>query len=207
DNGQVWLCHRKSVLVQGAGAVSTPVYPDFLEGERNFFEPTIQRLLDAFDSGEEPASSGHDLRQSLEIGIAIKLSAAKGHERVSLPLEDRSHRLLPHPYRLHGGDVAGWESIGYAGPPEVPINPAEVQSFEDLARLSRHDIQLTMREVEQKDLVLALLDCSPMLKKRILMNMSERVRGYITDELSRTEATPEEIAAAQAGIIEVVGRL
>ncbi len=25
----------------------------------------------------------------------------------------------PHPYRLRGGDVVGWDSIGYEAPPEV----------------------------------------------------------------------------------------
>ena len=28
-------------------------------------------------------------------------------------------RIFPHPYRLQGGDVAGWESIGYTGPPQL----------------------------------------------------------------------------------------
>lgn len=46
-------------------------------------------------------------------------SARSGHERISLPFEDRSLRLHPHPYRFQGGDVAGWESIGYEGPPAM----------------------------------------------------------------------------------------
>lgn len=121
ENGQVWLTNPRPVLIQGKGASSTPVFPDFLDEEPRsffrFFELTIERLLKAFDTGEEPASSGHDFRQSLEIAIAIKQSAQDGHRRIALPLEDRSLRLYPHPYRLSGGDVAGWKSIGYEGPP------------------------------------------------------------------------------------------
>jgi hypothetical protein len=64
--------------------------------------------------------SGHDYRQALEIAIALKQSSQQNHERIGLPLADRSLRVFPHPYRLTGGDVAGWESIGYAGPPELP---------------------------------------------------------------------------------------
>jgi len=45
---------------------------------------------------------------SCEKPIAAQLSQA-----------DRSLRLLPHPYRLRGGDIAGWQSIGYTGPPPV----------------------------------------------------------------------------------------
>jgi hypothetical protein len=73
----------------------------------------------AFDTSEEAVCSGHDYRQALEIAIALKQSAQQDHRRISVPLEDRSLRILPHPYRLRGGDVAGWESIGYTGPPGV----------------------------------------------------------------------------------------
>ena len=123
ENGHVWLARPRSVLVQGREGASTPVFPDFLNEPEpeNFFVPTIERLLRAFDTGEEPLSSGHDFRQSLEIAIAFRRSAHNGHQRISLPLEDRSLRLYPHPYRLTGGDVAGWESIGYAGPPQVVV--------------------------------------------------------------------------------------
>ena len=123
ENGHVWLARPRPVLVRGRGAASTPVFPEFLgESPRSrfaFFDKTIEGLIGAFDTGEEPPSSGHDYHQSLEIAIALKLSARDGHRRVSLPLEDRSLRLYPHPYRLTGGDVAGWESIGYKGPPDL----------------------------------------------------------------------------------------
>ena len=215
DNGQVWLVRQRPVLVQGVGPTATPVYPDFMEDESDdFFKGTIQRLLDAFDSGEEPLSSGDDYRHALETAIALKLSAANDHARVTLPLEDRSHRLLPHPYRLFGGDVAGWQSIGYDGPPKVPVDIRAVTTFEDLTSVSRHDMQMLLRQVEQKELVLALLDASPMMKKRVLWNLSEKVRGFIREELSRMEAkaasdrpTAEEIAAAQAHILELARRM
>ena len=81
------------------------------------FGPTVQRLVDAFHTGREPLSSGHDYRQALELAIALKISAAEGHRRVHLPLENRAVRAYPHLYRLNGGDKAGWQSIGYGGPP------------------------------------------------------------------------------------------
>jgi len=74
----------------------------------------------AFDTGGDAVCSGHDYRQALEIAIALKQSAHRGGERVSLPLSDRSLRVFPHPYRLKGGDVAGYASIGYAAPPDLP---------------------------------------------------------------------------------------
>ncbi|MCZ6676742.1 MAG: Gfo/Idh/MocA family oxidoreductase, partial [Candidatus Poribacteria bacterium] len=121
ENGQVWLASPRPVLIQGQGASSTPVYPAFFDTPPpgDFFTPRIERLMRAFDTGEETLDSGHGYRQALEIAIALKRSALRSHERIYLPLEDRTLRIVPHPYRLKGGDVAGWESIGYTGPPEV----------------------------------------------------------------------------------------
>ncbi|MCE2448279.1 MAG: hypothetical protein J4F35_07820 [Candidatus Latescibacteria bacterium] len=55
------------------------------------------------------------------MAIALVRSAHRGHERVSLPFADRTLKLYPHPYRLRGGDVAGWQSIGYDGPPTMDV--------------------------------------------------------------------------------------
>ena len=56
---------------------------------------------------------------SLEVAVALKQSAQADHQRIFLPIEDRSLGVVPHPYRLKGGDVAGWQSIGYTGPPQI----------------------------------------------------------------------------------------
>lgn len=122
EDGYAWLCHNQPVLMQGKGSSSSPVFPDFLDQplpQYYLFACAIERLIKAFNTGEEPYSSGHDFRQALEIAIALVRSSVNGHERISLPLNDRSLKLYPHAYRLTGGDVAGWESIGYTGPPEV----------------------------------------------------------------------------------------
>ena len=75
--------------------------------------------MQAFDTGQDVLDSGHRYHQALEIAIALKQSAESGHRRIALPLGDRSLRIVPHPYRLLGGDVAGWGSIGYRGPPKA----------------------------------------------------------------------------------------
>jgi len=121
EEGQVWAGHPRPVLVVGRGATSTPVYPRFLrvDGETHF-RPAVDRLVRALETGEEALCSGHDFRQVLEVAIALNLSAQQGHRRVSLPLEDRSLRIMPQPYRWKGGDEAGWASGGYKGPPGLP---------------------------------------------------------------------------------------
>ena len=122
ENGQVWITLPRPVLIQGDGALSTPVYPEFFDAPwlDDPFIPVIERLMRAFDTGQEAECSGHDYRHALEIAIALNLSSLRGNRRIVLPLEDRSLKIFPHPYRLKGGDVAGWESIGYTGPPQIP---------------------------------------------------------------------------------------
>ena len=120
ENGRVWITSPKPILIQGQDASSTPIHPEFLDSPRkDGFTSAIERLMRAVDTGEDALCSGHDYRQALEIAIALKQSAHHGHGQISLPLEDRSLKVYPHPYRLEGGDVAGWESIGYTGPPSV----------------------------------------------------------------------------------------
>ena len=55
--------------------------------------------------------------------------------------------------------------------------------FNDIGRLTDREIQTLMREVDQKDLVIALKTASEELRDKILGNMSERVRTFITEEM------------------------
>ncbi len=120
--GRLFLQFPRPIILQGEGDRATPIYPDFLEQESGWrsMTPRLQSLLDAVDAGDgQVKCSGHDYRQALEAAIAFKLSAANGHERIDLPLVDRSHKVYPHPYRMRGGDVVGYESIGYESAPQV----------------------------------------------------------------------------------------
>jgi len=123
EEGQVFLSSPQPVLLQGTGALRSPVFPEFLQqppAVNAMFNGRIESLMHAFDTGEEPPSSGADYRHCLEVAMALVRSAADGNRRIELPFADRSLRLFPALYREKGGDVAGWESIGYAGPPNLP---------------------------------------------------------------------------------------
>jgi len=56
-------------------------------------------------------------------------------------------------------------------------------TFEDISRLTDREIQVLMREVDQKDLVIALKAASNQMKDKVLRNMSEKVRTFITEEM------------------------
>ncbi len=55
--------------------------------------------------------------------------------------------------------------------------------FEDISRLTDREIQTLMREVDQKDLVIALKASSEELKNKIMSNLSERVRAFMQEEM------------------------
>lgn len=55
--------------------------------------------------------------------------------------------------------------------------------FEDIQKLTDREIQTVLREVEQKDLVIALKAASDEVKDKLLGNMSERIRGFIEEEM------------------------
>ena len=123
EEGQVFLSSPQPVLLQGKGASRSPVFPEFLNEpppEHVMFSGRIESLVQAFETGEDPPSSGADYAHALEVAMAFVRSAAEGSRRIELPFEDRSLRLYPALYREKGGDVAGWESIGYEGPPDLP---------------------------------------------------------------------------------------
>ena len=55
--------------------------------------------------------------------------------------------------------------------------------FDDVSSLTDREIQTILREVEQKDLVVALKAASEDVKDKILDNMSDRVRNFIEEEM------------------------
>ena len=55
--------------------------------------------------------------------------------------------------------------------------------FSDLVKLTDKEIQVLLREVEQKDLTIALKGAEDELVEKVLGNMSERVRQFIQEEM------------------------
>lgn len=117
--GMVWVQLGRATLVRGTGTDAFPVIPDFMRAPDPVrsdwtFQGRIDSFVRAFETREDPPASGYDYRQVLEIAMALKVSAREEHRRVGLPLEDRSVVLTPRPWRLLGGDVAGWDEVGHS---------------------------------------------------------------------------------------------
>ena len=80
--------------------------------------------------------------------------------------------------------------------------------FEDICSLSDREVQIVLREVEQKDLVVALKAASEEVKEKILNNMSERVRLFMEDEMEFLGPMRlSEVEAVQLRIVHKIRQL
>ena len=81
-------------------------------------------------------------------------------------------------------------------------------TFEDLIKLDDRSIQLVLKDVDQKDLAIALRGVSDEVKQRVFDNMSERGASMLAEEM---EFQPPQrrrvIEEAQGKIVAVVRRL
>ncbi len=80
--------------------------------------------------------------------------------------------------------------------------------FEDILNIQDKDIQRVLREVDRKDLALALKVAEDKLKNKIFANMSERGADLLKEELQYMGMVKlKEVEAAQAKIIDLVKML
>jgi flagellar motor switch protein FliG len=80
--------------------------------------------------------------------------------------------------------------------------------FEDIITLSGRDIQRFIREVDSKDLVLALKGANKEVGEIILSNMSQRMQDTIRSELEYTHNVRlRDVEEAQQRIVSVIRRL
>jgi flagellar motor switch protein FliG len=81
-------------------------------------------------------------------------------------------------------------------------------TFDDLAQLSDRDMQRVLREVEPRQLILALRGVSHELVEKILANMSQRGAEILRDDMEVQPPQPRAVVeAAQAEIVAIVRRL
>ena len=80
--------------------------------------------------------------------------------------------------------------------------------FEDLVLLDDRAIQRVLREVETKDLSIALKAANDEVKQKIFSNVSERVSVMIQEEMEYMGPMRlSDVEAAQQGIVEAIRRL
>ena len=79
--------------------------------------------------------------------------------------------------------------------------------FESLSQLEDRQIQMLLREIDQRDAIVALKGASVVVRDKILANMEERVQDFITEELSFTHCVPHDVLNAQSRIVLELHRI
>jgi flagellar motor switch protein FliG len=80
--------------------------------------------------------------------------------------------------------------------------------FEDLLFVDDRGIQRVLREIDKKELALALKMVDDKLKEKVLKNMSERAQELLKEEIQYMGPVRlREVEAAQTRIVEVVKQL
>lgn len=81
-------------------------------------------------------------------------------------------------------------------------------TFEDIVRLDDRAIQRLLKEVEQKDLALALKAASDEAMQKITKNLSERARGLLKQEIEFLGPVRlKDVEEAQAAVVRVIRSL
>lgn len=94
--------------------------------------------------------------------------------------------------------------------------PSRNESFlsgtmDELLERSDQDVQLLLREVDQKDLLIGLMGSSQEVRDKVLGNMSERVRNYLEGEMEVfqkqfAEMSSEDVEDIQKRIMAELGK-
>ena len=80
--------------------------------------------------------------------------------------------------------------------------------FEDIVQLDDRSIQKVLKEVDNKDLALALKHVNPEVKARVLANMSERASETIQEEIEYMGPVRlKEVEVAQQQIVDSIRKL
>jgi flagellar motor switch protein FliG len=80
--------------------------------------------------------------------------------------------------------------------------------FEDLIYLDDRSVQRVLKEIDNKELALALKHTSPEVKKKILSNLSERAAQMVEEEMSYMGPVRlREVEEAQQRIVDIIRKL
>ena len=197
----------------------------FLRGEH---PQTVALVLAHLPSAELAAKVIQELPPDEQADVAIRIATMDRTPpdvviEISRVMEERLESVLQQEF----ASVSGIESLagilnssdrtternilGFLGEKDAGL-AEEVRSrlfvFEDLLRLDDRTIQLVLKEVDSKDLALALRGASAEVNQRILANMSQRGAEMLREEM---EFMPPQrrrvVEQAQSAIVAVVRRL
>jgi flagellar motor switch protein FliG len=81
-------------------------------------------------------------------------------------------------------------------------------TFDDITGLPDRDVQLVLREIDQKDLALALRGVGEEVREKLMANLSSRAAELVRDDMETMGPQPKSaVEEAQSNIVAAVRRL
>jgi flagellar motor switch protein FliG len=165
-----------------------------------------------------------DLQPDIALRIALMGETSPSVVRdVAQGLRDKLSNVLEHEYSSAGGvetlaellNQAGrsternvLQTIGATHEDLAEEVRARLFTFEDLHRLADRELQLVLREVDQKDLALALRGVPDWLMEKITANMSTRAAELMREDIeAQAPQRKHVVEEAQGRIVAIVRRL
>jgi flagellar motor switch protein FliG len=142
----------------------------------------------------------------IDSGLRLKLSSVSTQEFASPGGIDSLAQILNSAGRSSERHVI--DALGEQDPDLANQVRLRMFTFDDLVELEDRDIQLILREVDAKDLVIALRGVSDELTDKILRNMSQRGAEMLREDM---EVQPPQrravVEESQGKVVAVVRRL
>ena len=165
-----------------------------------------------------------DMQPDIALRIALMGETSPSVVRdVAQGLRDKLSNVLEHEYSSAGGvetlaellNQAGrsternvLQTIGATHEDLAEEVRARLFTFEDLHRLADRELQLVLREVDQKDLALALRGVADWLMEKITSNMSTRATELLREDIeAQAPQRKHVVEEAQGRIVAIVRRL
>ncbi len=166
----------------------------------------------------------NDVQPDVALRIALMGETSPAVVRdVSQGLRDKLSNVLEHEFSSAGGVETIAELLGQAGRSTERIVlqnigathedlaeeiRARLFTFEDLHRLADRELQLVLREVDQKDLALALRGVPDWLMEKITTNISSRAAELLREDIeAQAPQRKHVVEEAQGRIVAIVRRL
>ena len=211
-----------SLEIAKAPRVPTPVFKDVV----NEAVETVLAEDYLSEGGVDYARSLLDAEEQAEVARRVALMAETRPEvveHVEMVMRQKLSNVLAQDYAAAGGVKSLAEILNNADRTternvldQLAQSHAELAeevrlllfTFEDVVKLDDRSIQMILKEVDQKDLAIALRGVSEDVRDRIFSNMSERGAELLREEI---EFQPPQrrrvVEEAQSKIVAVVRRL
>ncbi len=205
----------------------TEMAPDQLAGFIQSEHPQTIALLLSYLPPRHAANLLSALNEELQTDVSHRLATMEGAspeviDQVDQVLRKKFGLLVSRGYSTVGGVSALARILNNVdrGPEKAIIenlerdNPdlaAQIRNlmfiFEDIIQLDDRSMQRLLRDVDSKDLAMALRNASAELRTRLLSNLSSRAAAMLEEDMAAAPARAKAVEDAQHRIVALVRRL